>query len=143
MIATQFNSPPENLAGSVLDSRRLQMFLLAAQEAGFAPAAQLLNVSPSAISHAMKSLEDELNCRLFRRAGPKVTLTGAGWRLLPLVEELMERMSSIAREMSALADHADRLRVVVPRAWCGSLLSKVLPELYECHPKVQLEILAN
>lgn len=136
-------SIPENLPGSVLDSRRLQMFLLAAREAGFAQAAQRLNVSPSAISHAMKSLEDELSCRLFRRAGPKVTLTGAGWRLLHLVERLMEQMDSIVREMSALAEHADRLRVSVPRAWCGSLLSKVLPDLYECYPKAQLEIFAN
>jgi DNA-binding transcriptional LysR family regulator len=119
------------------------MFLIAAQETAFAPAAARLSISPSAVSHAMKSLEDELNCRLFRRAGPKVTLTGAGWRLLPLVEDLMERMSSIAQEMTALADHADRLRVVVPRAWCGSLLPKVLPELYECYPKVHLEILTS
>ena len=86
--------PPEIDPG-IVDSKRLQMFYASVRGGSFAAAAQLLSVSPSAISHAMKALEEDLGCALFRRSGPQVTPTGAAIRLLPMVEDLLTRMSSM------------------------------------------------
>ena len=93
---------PPVIDPGIVDSKRLQMFYVSVKEGSFAGAAQILSVSPSAISHAMKSLEEDLGCSLFRRLGPQVKPTGAAVRLLPMVEDLLVRMSSMKSELAAL-----------------------------------------
>ncbi len=93
---------PPVIDPGIVDSKRLQMFYVCVKEGSFAGAAQILSVSPSAISHAMKSLEEDLGCSLFRRLGPQVKPTGAAVRLLPMVEDLLVKMSSMKSELATL-----------------------------------------
>jgi DNA-binding transcriptional LysR family regulator len=126
-----------------LDSRRLQLFVISAMEESFAAAATLLSLCPSAISHAIKGLEEELGCVLFRRTGPRVTLTRAGLRLLPMARETLRQMEGLRREVSLMEVRSQHLRLVVPEPVCSSFFPAVLADFYESFPGMFVEILSG
>lgn len=125
---------------TIVDSKRLQMFYASVKEGSFAGAAQILSLSPSAISHAMKSLEEDLGCSLFRRFGPQVKPTGAAVRLLPMVEDLLVRMASMKSELLSLGGRSERLAVRLPSGLLGMFRVEALSAFYECFPAADLEI---
>ena len=65
-----------------LDTRQLQAFEMLAATGSFTGAAKKLFLTQSAVSHSMKSLEDDMGCKLLRKQGKKAVLTEAGERLL-------------------------------------------------------------
>ena len=88
----------------IIDSRKLLAFTTLARVGSFTLAARELYITQSAVSHAIKSLEQELECRLFERLGRSVKLTNAG-------KQLHERAQNILAEMKiARADLAELQR---------------------------------
>jgi DNA-binding transcriptional LysR family regulator len=138
MTRSPATSPPLSESGAV-DSRRLQVFLAAAQTSSFVAAAEKLNLTPSAVSHAIKTLEEEFDCNLFKRHGPRVSLTRAGMRLTPLAEEVLARMASLRREVSVMQANPRRLRVMMPESFGTVILPQVLPDFLECFPSALFE----
>lgn len=127
----------------IVDSKRLQMFYASVREGSFAAAAQILSVSPSAISHAMKSLEEDLGCSLFRRLGPQVKPTGAAVRLLPIVEDLLVRMSSMKSELAALDGRVESVVFGLPSTLLGVLRTGPLSTFHECFPAADFEMVVR
>ena len=125
---------------AIIDSRRLQMFYVAAMQGTFATTAHLLGVGPSAVSHAIKSLEQELGCILFKRTGPQVSPTWQAMRLLPTVETVLLRMGSIKTELAAMAARAGRLEVAVTPSARGGIRPGVLSDFRKCFPDASVEI---
>jgi len=125
---------------TIIDSKRLQMFYASLKEGSFAGAAHALSLSPSAISHAMKSLEEDLGCPLFRRFGPQVKPTGAAVRLLPMVEDLLVKMASMKHELAALNGRTDRLAVRLPSGLLGMFRVEALTAFHECFPAADFDI---
>lgn len=135
------SSPPSATSGlPAVDSRRLQAFVLAAEAQSFAAAAQSLSLVPSAVSHAIRSLEEDLHCVLFRRQGPKVSLTRAGLRLMPFARSILTQMDEMRQEITLIDAQKDCLRVMVPDVFCARLLPTVLPDLQESFPAATLEV---
>lgn len=130
---------PPNWLGMV-DLRRLQAFVLAARTGSFAMAAQALCVVPSAISHAIKGLEEEFNCNLFKRSGPRILLTHEGHRLMPFAQDVFDRIGSLKSEVTRLRDQKDYVRLVAPEIITGRLLPEVLPKFHECVPSATFEL---
>lgn len=128
------NPPSTPQESGAIDSRRLQVFLAAAQTSSFVAAAERLNLTPSAVSHAIKTLEEEFDCNLFKRHGPRVTLTRAGMRLTPLAEEVLNRMASLRREVAVMQGNPRKLRVLMPEIFSVTMLPRVLPDFMECFP---------
>lgn len=77
----------------------LRAFDAAAQLGSFVAAAELLGVTPSAVSHQIKILETEFGAPLFQRQGRAVILSPAGERLAPFVRQ---GFLSFARGAAAL-----------------------------------------
>ena len=77
----------------------LQIFLVVARERIFTKAAGKLGVSQSALSHAMKALEERLNIRLLTRTTRSVAPTEAGERIIaclePRIDELEQELESL------------------------------------------------
>lgn len=77
----------------------LQIFLVVARERSFTKAAGKLGVSQSALSHAMKALEERLNIRLLTRTTRSVAPTEAGERIIaclePRIDELEQELESL------------------------------------------------
>lgn len=124
----------------ILDLKRLQMFYVAVKEGTFAAAAQTLGVSPSAISHALKGLEEDVGCSLFKRSGPHVSPTGAAIRLLPIVEELLFRMASIRSELAKMDGREETLIFGVSTSARAVLTRPAMSAFCECFPNADVEI---
>ncbi|KQZ26184.1 LysR family transcriptional regulator [Duganella sp. Root1480D1] len=80
---------------------QLEIFALVAELRGFTAAAMRLGVSQSAISHAIKSLEQELGVQLIERQGATADVTELGQRLLVRAREILGLAESMRQEVSA------------------------------------------
>ena len=83
----------------------LRAFEATARHLSVRRAAEQLNVTPSAISHQLRTLEDALQVRLFRRMNRRLVLTEAGQVLLPDLRDGFERL---AAAVAALQRHRRR-----------------------------------
>ena len=86
----------------ILDSRKLLAFVTLARCGSFTQTARELFLTQSAVSHAIKSLEQELECRLFDRLGRKTRLTPAGQHLLEHAQRILEEMQLARADLKAL-----------------------------------------
>ncbi|MCP1475768.1 DNA-binding transcriptional LysR family regulator [Pseudomonas sp. EB276 TE3739] len=83
----------------------LQAFLAVAQEQSFTKAAARLGVTPSALSHTVRALEQRLGIRLLARTTRNVSPTEAGERLMRSIAPLFEQISA---ELEALGELRDK-----------------------------------
>src|SRR5690242_8025358 len=105
----------------------LAIVLAVARRGGFGAAAAELGMSPSAVSHAVKTVEDRLGAPLFARTTRSVALTEAGRSLVASiapalgdVAEALERLRSAQGKVTGL------LRLNVPRAALAVAITPVM-----------------
>ncbi|MFC0386000.1 LysR family transcriptional regulator [Muricoccus vinaceus] len=119
-------------------------FLAIARHRSFRLAALELGVSPSALSHALKAMEQRLGIRLVNRTNRSVTLTAAGEELQNAitqpVAEIGQAMDNLNRYRDAPAGRI-RLNVLVDAAQV--LLAPVLPEFARRYPNIEIDIAAT
>ena len=108
----------------------------------FKEAASELGVTPTAISHQIRSLENISGQRLFQRRPRPLALTGASERLFPIVRA---RIDTFAAAFAALSPSGGQrqLRVTSPNAFASRWLVPRLPKWRERHPKISLEIIGT
>ena len=124
-----------------LDSRQLRAFSILARTGSFTATAQELHLSQSAISHAMKALEQEIGCRLLDRMGKTVVLTQAGEQLLVHVEKVLQEMATARVELGRLGKWgSSRLRIGASTTACQYVLPAVLREFKESFPQCAISI---
>jgi DNA-binding transcriptional LysR family regulator len=87
---------------TILDSRKLLAFTTLARVGSFTLAARELSLTQSAISHAIKALEQDLDCRLFDRLGRRVTLTAPGCHLLDHANKIIAEMQSAREDLASM-----------------------------------------
>jgi DNA-binding transcriptional LysR family regulator len=84
--------PHQSSGGKVMNAHQLECFLEVANSLSFARAAELLNVSQSAVSRQISSLEADLGVKLFHRTTRNVALTPYGRAFLPDAKDIHNRM---------------------------------------------------
>src|SRR2546425_13024619 len=94
------------------DLSTLAVFLAVAEERSFTRAAKRLGVSPSAMSHAMRGLEEDIGVRLLSRTTRSVAPTDAGERLLARLRPALHDVQDVLDELAGLRDKPDRKSVV-------------------------------
>ncbi len=119
----------------------LAAFAAIARVRSFTRAAAELGMSPSALSHAMSSLEKRLGVRLLARTTRSVAPTAAGERLL---QTLGPALDEVTRGLTALADWrgapSGTLRVTTFAYAARTVLAPKLPGFLRDHPDVAVEI---
>ena len=124
-----------------LDSRQLRAFITLAHEGSFTLAAKELHLTQSAVSHAMKALEEDVGCRLLDRVGKKILLTQAGEQFLARAEKIFQEMGGARADLEALGEWGcGRLRIGASAAACQYILPPVLREFKKKFPKCRLHI---
>src|ERR1700686_1601580 len=100
----------------------LAIILAVARRGGFGSAAAELGMSPSAVSHAVKTVEDRLGAPLFARTTRSVALTQAGQSLVASIgpalndiQEALERLRSASGRVNGLL-RLNAPRVALPMA---------------------------
>lgn len=121
----------------------LAAFAAVARARSFTRAAAEIGLSPSALSHAMRALEQRLGVRLLARTTRSVAPTAAGERLLASLTPALE----VGRGLSALADWRGApsgiLRLTTFSYAARSILAPMLPTFLLDHPDVSLEIIVD
>lgn len=119
----------------------LAAFAIVAEERSFTAAARRLEVSPSALSHMMRSLEARLGVRLLARTTRSVASTEAGRRLLAKLRPALNEIDAGLDAVSTLRDvPAGRLRITAVKHAVETLLMPRLPEFTAAYPEIGIEI---
>ncbi len=117
----------------------LRAFEVAARHRSFARAARELNVTPAAISHQIKGLEDFVGAKLFRRAKRTQMLTEAGQTLLPGVRKGFSALYE-AMETFGLYDGTGLLTIAATPSFASSWLMHRLERFNRAHPEIDIRI---
>lgn len=122
----------------------LATFLAIAEERSFTKAGKRLGVSPSAMSHAIRGLEETLGVRLLSRTTRSVAPTEAGEQLLAKLRPALTDVQEALDQLTGLRDRpAGRVRLLVPRLAGTSVLGPKLAKFTRDYPDVVLEITAD
>ena len=122
----------------------LLAFRSVARERSFTRAAAQMGVSPSAISHTIRALEERLGVRLLTRTTRSVAPTEAGERLLATIGP---RFDEIEAELAALSELRDKpagtIRITTGMDAARSILWPAAEPLLRDYPDVRVEISVN
>ncbi|MGH8291211.1 MAG: LysR family transcriptional regulator [Steroidobacteraceae bacterium] len=119
----------------------LQAFLAIARSKSFTKAAAQLGVSPSALSHSMRGLEERLGIRLLTRTTRSVSPTDAGERLLCTVGPRFEEVEAQLAALNELRRKpAGTIRITAGDHCAMTLLWPKLSQVLSKHPDVKVEI---
>jgi len=122
----------------------LEAFLRVASRRSFRAAATDLEVTPSAVSQAVRALERRMGIALFARTTRSVGLTEAGQRFLERAQPAFQEIIAASNAASDLgAKPSGLLRLAVPRAVVSLVLRPVLASFFSAHPEVAVEIAAS
>ncbi|RTZ47446.1 LysR family transcriptional regulator [Candidimonas sp. SYP-B2681] len=118
----------------------LQAFLAVARDQSFTKAAERLGITPSALSHTIRALEERLGVRLLARTTRNVAPTEAGERLMRSIAPLFDQITA---EVEALGELRDKPRGTI-RITCTDdqiemCLRPMLAGFLKAYPDITLE----
>ena len=119
----------------------LALFAAIAREGSFTRAASVLDLSTSALSHAMRGLETRLGVRLLSRTTRSVSPTAAGQHLLETLGPALLAIESGLAGLSEWRDNPSGLVRITTFAWVAqTVLEPKLPAFLMANPDVRVEV---
>ena len=115
----------------------LRAFEAAVRRGSFVAAANELHLTPSAVSHQVKLLEDQLGVQLFSRIGRAVFPTDSGERYYREVTAAFSRIKTATVELASIGK-SDRLSVHSAPSFATQWLLPRLPEFVAAHPELDV-----
>jgi DNA-binding transcriptional LysR family regulator len=126
------------------DLADLTAFVAVADNLSFRAAASRIGVTPSALSHTMRQLEERLGVRLLNRTTRSVALTDAGLRLLGRARPAVEQISLALDDLKSEQGHPfGRLRLHVSHFAGVAVIAPIWARFLSTFPDVQLEVHAG
>src|SRR5580704_10494612 len=134
--------PPTRM--STAPFSQLHAFLAVARAGSFSRAARELGVSRSAVSQAVRQLEEQLRVVLLARTTRSVSLTDTGRRLVDGAGPSLGQVVAALAEVSAQpGETVGRVRLSVPRTAVPFVIDPVLPKFRERHPRIEVEVVSE
>jgi DNA-binding transcriptional LysR family regulator len=122
----------------------LAAFAVVAEERSFTRAAARLGVSPSALSHTMRRLEERLRIQLLARSTRSVSTTMAGERLLARLAPAIEQITGAVEDLGRLLERPSGLvRITASRSGARMVITPMLPRFLQAFPEIIVEILVD
>ena len=123
------------------DLNVLAAFLAVAEERSFTRAAKRVGVSRSALSHAVRGLEERIGVRLLSRTTRSVAPTDAGEQLIGHLRPALGDVASVLDQIAGLRERpAGRVRLVVSPLAATMVLAPKLAAFARTYPKVVLDV---
>jgi DNA-binding transcriptional LysR family regulator len=123
------------------DLADLTAFVAIADNLSFRVAASRIDVTPSALSHMMRQLEERLGVRLLNRTTRSVSLTDAGRRLLDRLRPAVEQISQGLDDLKSEQGHPfGRLRLYVTHLAGPAVIAPIWARFLSTFPDVRLEL---
>lgn len=127
-----------------LELRHLRTLLALRHTGSLSRAAELLNLTQSALSHQIKLLESIYDAPIFERKSVPPRFTALGTRLLDLAEQVVPLVDIAERDIKQLADgRFGQLRVAVECHTCFDWLIPAMDAFRERWPGVELDIVSG
>ncbi|QFT74952.1 LysR family transcriptional regulator [Ruegeria sp. THAF33] len=119
----------------------LRAFDAAARRGSFRAAAEHLSITPTAISHHIRGLEDTLGVKLFERTGRQVRLTEDGIRLAETTGQAFGMLNDTVRALRRTSRKVVRLAAgpIFTARWLMPRIS----DLWEQYPRIELEVVPH
>ena len=124
-----------------IEFRHLRTIKAIHEAGGLGRAADLLNMTQSALSHQIKGLEDQAGVELFVRRSKPLKLSAAGMRLLRASERILPEVAALEEEFSGLREgKAGRLHIAIECHACFEWLFPVLENFRKTWGDVDVDI---
>ena len=124
-----------------LELRHLRTIRAIHEQGGLARAAEVLNITQSALSHQVKALEDQVGVELFVRRARPMRLSAAGMRLLRLAEQVLPLIEAAESGLKGVeAGRVGQLHIALECHACFDWLLPVLDQFRRTFPEVDLDI---
>ncbi|MEO0398399.1 MAG: transcriptional regulator GcvA [Pseudomonadota bacterium] len=120
----------------------LRVFESAARHLSFTKASEELNVTPGAVSQQIKTLEEFIGAKVFRRTKRALLLTDTAQAALPVLREAFDKLEEASRVLAAPGD-ARRLNVSVAPSLAAKWLVPRLDRFHESHPEIEVWVSAD
>lgn len=118
-----------------------EVFVAITERGSFAAAAHQLNLSPSAVSHALASFEQEIGFTLFVRNRSGVRLTAGGEALLPGVREVLQSNNKLKQQAAKLLGlESGTARIGAFTSVSVAWLPKIIRSFANLYPKIEVAI---
>jgi LysR family glycine cleavage system transcriptional activator len=117
----------------------LRAFSVAARQLSFKAAADALFITPSAVSHRIRDLEQHLGQQMFLRKTRAIELTDAGRALLDEIDPLLESLDA-ALDRAAKRSRRRVLRISAPPFVATDLLIPSLTSFFGMQPRIDIDI---
>lgn len=122
----------------------LRAFMAVAEHRSFRRAADLLGMTRSSLSHAVRGLEDNLGTRLLHRTTRSVSLTEAGEQMLGRITPLLHDLDTALEDVAgAHGQLQGQLRINGNEAAIRLLLLTVVPAFLARYPGIELDLVAE
>ena len=127
----------------MIDIQKIETFLAAAENLSLSETAKQLHLSQPAVSHQIKSLEQELNVTLFKRSNIGLQLTEAGRLMLPWARRLLHDTRNLREMMSSLNNEiVGELRIACSTTAGKYILPQMAARFCQQYPGIKVRILA-
>ncbi len=124
-----------------LEFRHLRTIRAIHEAGGLARAADMLNITQSALSHQVKGLEGQVGMELFHRRSKPMKLSPAGQKLLRLAERVLPEVAAVEEEFRALqSGRSGRMHIAIECHACFDWLFPVLDGFRHAWPEVDVDI---
>ena len=124
-----------------MDLHSLQAFIHVAEKGSFSRAAEALFITQPAVSKRIASLEEQLNQKLFDRIGRSITLTQAGFALLPRARKLLVELEDTRRLLANLSGEVQGPLILATSHHIGlHRLPPLLKNFTQLYPQVKLDM---
>ena len=124
-----------------LEFRHLRSIKAIHDAGGLARAADMMNMTQSALSHQIKGLEDQAGVELFVRRSKPLKLSAAGMRLLRVAEKVLPEIDALDEEFRALqSGKSGRLHIAIECHACFDWLFPVLEKFRHAWPEIDVDI---
>jgi len=129
---------------SILEVRHLRTLVALRDSGSLVRAAQLLNLTQSALSHQIKLLEDRYGQPLFERKSVPPQFTAVGERLLELADAVLPQVEGAERDIARLVlGQGGQMRIAVECHTCFDWLMPAMDAFRTRWPEVELDIVSG
>lgn len=133
---------PVNGSPSIMDWDKLRIFHAVAEAGSFTHAGEMLNLSQSAVSRQISSLEDSLRVPLFHRHARGLILTEQGEVLYRTAHEVFGKLAMTEAQLTESKDRPKgQLRITATVAFGSTWLAPRMREFIEVYPEIEVHLL--
>ncbi len=119
-----------------MNTKQLQSFVTVAKVHNIAETAKILVYSPSTIHAHLSSLEDELECKLYRRLSSGIVLTELGNQFLPYAAEILTKYNEV---MQMFSSSANSLKITASETSDNVVMKYLLDMFINKFPHIDIE----